>query len=94
MNLIKEYTNKKIQVITNSGNVYCGILIGYDNPLNIVLKDTQQRIFSTDGTTIKECGLMVIKGDDVMLIGKVNEKKDSNIDWPCVISEPFHKAYI
>ena len=94
MNLIKEYKNQKIQVITNSGNLYVGILIGYDNPLNLVLKNTQLRIFSQDGTIIKECGLIVIRGDDVMLIGNVNEKKDSNIDWPCVIAQPFHKTLI
>ena len=37
---------------------------------------------------------MVIRGDEVMLIGKLNDKKDSNIDWSCVISHPFHKAII
>ena len=94
MNLIKEYLNHKVQVITNSGNIYVGILKGYDNPSNLVLQNTQMRTFSKDGTKIKECGLMIIRGDDVMLIGKLNEKKDANIDWPCVISEPIKKAFI
>ena len=94
MNLIKEYLNKKVEVITCSGHVYVGILIGFDNPINVILKNAQERIFSPTGVTLLDKGLFIVKGDDVMIIGRVQESKDNHIDWQCVIGTSLPKAFL
>lgn len=55
----------KIEIITNDGRVMVGILKGYDQVINIILSDCEERVYSNKGVEIVHLGLYVIRGDDV-----------------------------
>ena len=55
----------KIEIITNDGRVMVGILKGYDQVINIILSDCEERVYSSKGVEIVHLGLYVIRGDDV-----------------------------
>ncbi|BFU24425.1 LSM domain containing protein [Entamoeba histolytica HM-1:IMSS-B] len=94
MSLVKEYINKKVEVVTTLGKVYIGILTGYDNFMNIVLKNSIERTFSKEGVSNISCGLLILRGDEIMVIGGLNEEKDTQLDWQCVVSNPLSQALI
>ncbi len=75
--LLVYYLNKKVTVITADGRNLVGKLKGFDNKINLILKDTQERIFS-EKESLKEVsvGLMLIKGGDVVCLGEIDETKD------------------
>ena len=58
-----------------------GTLKGYDKNVNIILEDSQERIFSTDsGTEIVELGVFVVRGDNICIVGEVDKDLDLKID--------------
>lgn len=42
-----------------------GTLKGYDQVINIILSDCEERVYSSKGVEIVHLGLYVIRGDDV-----------------------------
>ncbi|ELP84216.1 lsm1, putative [Entamoeba invadens IP1] len=94
MSLIKQYQNKLVEAVTNDGRIFIGTLIGYDNPSNIVLRECIERVFSKSGVSVIPCGLLVLRGDEIILIGALDEQKDSSVDWPSVIANPLAHALI
>lgn len=64
------------------GRTMLGTLKGVDNQTSLVLAEARERIFSPDsGVEEIAVGLYLIKGDQVVLVGAVDEEKDASIDW-------------
>ncbi|EWC48794.1 hypothetical protein DRE_00099 [Drechslerella stenobrocha 248] len=96
MSQLSAYIDKTVTVITSDGRTLIGTLVGHDQTTNLILQHTRERIFQpldTDiGTTpseVIEHGLYLIRGDNVLLCGLVDEKMDAEIDWTKVRAEPF-----
>lgn len=73
-----------------------GTLLGHDQTTNLILQNTKERVFQpldTDPVSqpseIIDHGLYVIRGDNVLLCGLVDEKLDGEIDWTKVRAEQF-----
>ena len=68
-----------------------GTLISSDQVTNLVLKDTIERIIrpqdDEEPSAEQQHGLYLVRGDNVVICGLVNEELDGSIDWTKVRGE-------
>lgn len=76
---------EKVLIITVDGRTLTGTLLSCDQVTNLVLKDTVERIIrpqdDEEPSAEQPHGLYVVRGDNVVVCGLVNEEVDSSIDW-------------
>jgi len=82
---------EKVLVITVDGRTLTGTLISCDQVTNLVLKDTIERVIrpqdDEEPSTEQPHGLYLVRGDNVVICGLVNEELDASIDWTKVRGE-------
>ena len=82
---LKNFTNSRVLILTIDGRTLVGTLVSHDQVTNIVLSNTVERIIRPpeDPAPSEEVehGLYVIRGDNVCLVGLVDEEMDGRIDW-------------
>lgn len=82
---------EKILVITVDGRTLLGTLLSTDQLTNLVLSQTVERIIRTpddpEPSSEIEHGLYLIRGDNVVICGEVDEGIDGDIDWSKVKGE-------
>jgi len=84
------YVDHLVSVVTNDGRNIKGVLRGFDQTTNIVLGDSSERIFSADAPMeVVELGLYVIRGDNVAIIGEINEDADLSVDYAALRALPI-----
>lgn len=67
------------------------IFLGFDQLINLILDDTHERIFSTSsGMEQISLGLKIIRGDNVSVIGLVDEAVEQSVDFSKVRGEPLN----
>jgi len=73
------------------GRTLVGTLIACDQVTNLVLKDTIERIIRPQDDEEQSMetphGLYMIRGDNVVIAGEVDEAMDASIDWTKVRGE-------
>eukprot|EP00466_Bigelowiella_natans_P002898 jgi/Bigna1/52784/estExt_Genewise1Plus.C_110152 len=85
---LDSYVDRIVNVITNDGRNIVGVLKGYDQCINIILEDCHERVFSPDaGVEQVVLGLYIIRGDNVAIIGEVEEDQDIEINYSEVTGE-------
>ncbi|KAK5016990.1 hypothetical protein BJ546DRAFT_77946 [Cryomyces antarcticus] len=88
---LNPYVDKKVLVLTADGRTLTGTLLSCDQLTNLVLQDTIERVIrSADDpkpSIETEHGVYLIRGDNVLLIGLVDEELDDSIDWSKVKGE-------
>ncbi|KAJ5247473.1 Ribonucleoprotein LSM domain eukaryotic/archaea-type [Penicillium chermesinum] len=88
---LHQYINKKVLVLTVDGRTLVGTLLSTDQLTNLVLSGTVERIIRSpdddEPSTEVEHGLYLIRGDNVVLCGEVDEAMDADIDWTKVKGE-------
>ncbi len=62
--LLRRSINKPVIVKVKGGRVIRGVLVGYDNHLNLLLKDAEW----VDSDNPKLIGSILLRGDNVILI--------------------------
>lgn len=63
--------------------------------MNLVLSRSHERIFSSSqGVQVQQLGLHVIRGDNVAIIGKIEEDLESEIDFEKCMAEPLEEIFI
>lgn len=82
---------EKVLVLTVDGRTLLGTLLSTDQLTNLVLLDTIERIIrmpdDPEPSSQIEHGLYLIRGDNVVVCGEVDEKIDGEIDWAKVKGE-------
>ncbi|KAI8477236.1 MAG: hypothetical protein J3K34DRAFT_398766 [Monoraphidium minutum] len=79
-----------ITVITNDGRHIVGVLRGYDQATNLILEDSHERVYSTKaGVDVLALGLYVIRGDNIAVVGEVDEDVDSQLDLEATRAPPL-----
>ena len=69
---------------------FVGTLKGFDNAINLILEDTHERVYSTNaGVEQVVLGLHLVRGDNIAVIGEVDEEIDKRIDLNNVRAEPI-----
>jgi len=88
---IESYVNKVVCVVTADGRNFVGTLKGFDQTINIVLDDSHERVFSSSqGVEQIQLGLHIIRGDNIAVIGEIDEELDARIDWTTVKAFPLN----
>jgi U6 snRNA-associated Sm-like protein LSm8 len=91
--VLDAYVNKSVNIVTSDGRIIIGTLRGFDQTINIILDDSHERVFSaTDGVEQVPLGLYIIRGDNVALIGEIDEELDRNIDLSHTRADPIRAA--
>ena len=86
---------EKIRVITTDGCLYTAKLLGYDNTTNLMVEDVWEIVIPSaeDFDEEKERtdhifkGGQVIRGENVVCIGVVDEEEDGELDWSALKGE-------
>ncbi|CAB3409557.1 unnamed protein product [Caenorhabditis bovis] len=89
------YMNRITTVLTGDGRCIIGLLKGFDQLVNLVLEDAHERIYSeTRGVDTVPLGLYIIRGENVAVVGEVDEEIDKRIDLENVKAAPLAPIWI
>lgn len=63
---------------------------GFDQTINTILEESHERIFTElEGVQQVVLGLYVIRGDNIAVIGELDDERDANIDLNEVRAKPL-----
>uniref|UniRef100_A0A8C3AD97 U6 snRNA-associated Sm-like protein LSm8 n=1 Tax=Cyclopterus lumpus TaxID=8103 RepID=A0A8C3AD97_CYCLU len=70
-----------------------GTLKGFDQTINLILDESHERVFSSSqGVEQVVLGLYIVRGDNVAVIGEIDEETDSNLDLGNIRAEPLNSV--
>ncbi|KAH7403516.1 hypothetical protein BKA64DRAFT_573961, partial [Cadophora sp. MPI-SDFR-AT-0126] len=76
---------EKVLVLTSDSRTLVGMLLSCDQMTNLVLSQTIERIIrppdDPEASSEAPHGLYLIRGDNVAVVGLVDEELDDSIDW-------------
>ncbi|KAH8784038.1 hypothetical protein BGZ57DRAFT_884469 [Hyaloscypha finlandica] len=85
---LQNYVNKKVLVLTSDSRTLVGMLLSCDQMTNLVLSQTTERIIrppdDPEPSSEVPHGLYLIRGDNVVVVGLVDEELDDSINWLAV----------
>lgn len=72
-------------MLTVDGRILIGTLFSADNLTNLVLSEAFERIIQTpdseEDSMVVEHGVYLVRGDNVVVCGEVDDVMDQAIDW-------------
>ncbi|KAA1468205.1 Sm-like ribonucleo protein [Dentipellis sp. KUC8613] len=71
--------DRKMLVVLRDGRKLHGVLRSYDQFANLVLEDTVERIYSGNAFAEKWCGLFLIRGENVVLLGEIDLDQEDDV---------------
>ncbi|XP_018918015.1 U6 snRNA-associated Sm-like protein LSm8 [Bemisia tabaci] len=87
---LESYLNHQVSIITSDGRNFVGTLKGFDQTINLILDDSHERVYSpTQGVEQVVLGLHIIRGDNVAIVGEVDESLDSRLDLHKLKADPI-----
>lgn len=87
---LEAYVNNTVSIITSDGRNFVGTLKGFDQTINIILDESHERVFSTaNGIEQVVLGLHIIRGDNIAVIGQIDDSIDSRLDFNAIRCEPL-----
>ncbi|KAK7294635.1 hypothetical protein RJT34_17525 [Clitoria ternatea] len=87
---LESLVDQTISVITNDGRNIVGILKGFDQATNIILDESHERVYSTkEGVQQLVLGLYIIRGDNIGVVGELDEDLDSSLDLSKLRAHPL-----
>ncbi|NWJ10528.1 LSM8 protein, partial [Crypturellus undulatus] len=82
-----------VAVITSDGRMIVGTLKGFDQTINLILDESHERVFSSSqGVEQVVLGLYIVRGDNVAVIGEIDEETDSSLDLGNIRAEPLNSV--
>merc|ERR1712060_953291 len=88
--MLEGFVDKVVQVITNDGRNIVGVLKGFDQTTNVILDECHERVFSsTSGVEQVVLGLYIVRGDNIALVGEVDEDADEALELTSIMAEPL-----
>ncbi|XP_055533022.1 U6 snRNA-associated Sm-like protein LSm8 [Wyeomyia smithii] len=90
MSGLESYVNNTVSIITADGRNFVGTLKGFDQTINIILDESHERVYSMNaGIEQVVLGLHIIRGDNVAVIGQLDESIDSKLDFASIRGMPL-----
>lgn len=88
---LESYVNHTVAVITQDGRMIVGTLKGFDQTVNLILDESHERVFSS-GSGVEQVmlGLYIIRGDNIAVIGEIDEEADANLDLSSIRADPLN----
>eukprot|EP00029_Vermamoeba_vermiformis_P010209 TRINITY_DN5317_c0_g2_i1.p1 TRINITY_DN5317_c0_g2~~TRINITY_DN5317_c0_g2_i1.p1 ORF type:complete len:145 (+),score=49.82 TRINITY_DN5317_c0_g2_i1:70-504(+) len=71
-----EEVDKRLLVVLRDGRKIVGVLRSFDQFANVVLENTYERIIVGDKWGEKRLGLFIIRGENVVLLGEIDDDKE------------------
>ncbi|KAJ8953679.1 hypothetical protein NQ314_007287 [Rhamnusium bicolor] len=88
---LDSFVNHTVSIITSDGRNFIGTLKGFDQTINIILDESHERVYSTStGVEQVMLGLHIIRGDNVALIGLIDEEIDNRLNLANIKAEPLN----
>ncbi|XP_057296326.1 U6 snRNA-associated Sm-like protein LSm8 [Hydractinia symbiolongicarpus] len=88
---LESYTGHTVAVITQDGRMIVGILKGFDQAVNLILDESHERVFSTEaGVQQVVLGLYIIRGDNIAVVGEIDDEIDSGLEMKDIKAQPFN----
>ncbi|GFN90893.1 U6 snRNA-associated sm-like protein lsm8 [Plakobranchus ocellatus] len=88
---LENYANKVVEIVTADGRVIVGTLKGFDQAINLILDESHERVYSTgQGVEQVILGLYIVRGDNVAVIGEVDDETDNGLDFEGIRAEPLN----
>mmetsp|Transcript_3333 Transcript_3333/g.4633 ORF Transcript_3333/g.4633 Transcript_3333/m.4633 type:complete len:98 (-) Transcript_3333:1519-1812(-) len=87
---LKDILNKQVSIITCDGRSIIGLLRGVDQVTNIILNECHERVYSPDsGVEQVVLGLYIVRGDNIALIGELDNELDAKQDLSAIRADPI-----
>lgn len=88
---LESYIDRMVLVITADGRNIVGTLKGFDQTTNVILDQSHERVFSKNQGVIKVLlGLYIIRGDNVAVVGELDEEHDSKMILDKIKADPLN----
>ncbi|ELU00673.1 hypothetical protein CAPTEDRAFT_206003 [Capitella teleta] len=90
---LESFVGHQVSVITADGRVINGVMKGFDQAINLILDESHERVYSSGGGVEEVIlGLYIIRGDNVAIIGEVDEELDKSLDMNGIKAEPLNSV--
>ncbi|XP_046666630.1 U6 snRNA-associated Sm-like protein LSm8 [Homalodisca vitripennis] len=87
---LESYVNRTVSIITADGRNFVGTLKGFDQTINLILDDSHERVYSLNqGVEQVVLGLHIIRGDNIAVVGELDDSIDSRLDLNNLRAEPI-----
>ncbi|XP_044004475.1 U6 snRNA-associated Sm-like protein LSm8 [Aphidius gifuensis] len=87
---LESYVNHTVSIITSDGRNFIGTLKGFDQTINLILDESHERVYSMNqGVEQVVLGLHIIRGDNVAIVGELDDDIDSRIDLSSIKADPL-----
>ncbi|KAL6262655.1 U6 snRNA-associated Sm-like protein LSm8 [Linepithema humile] len=87
---LESYVNHTVSIITSDGRNFIGTLKGFDQTINIILDESHERVYSTtQGVEQVVLGLHIIRGDNVAIVGELDDEMDARLDLSAIRADPL-----
>lgn len=86
MSSLASFLNRRVVLITTSGEYFVGVLDGFDHSTNLVLRESLERKLPGGD---EPRGLLVVRGELVACIGLVDNALNEQIDWSKISAPPL-----
>jgi len=86
--------NGVVNIITNDGRVFTGILKSFDQSMNMVIKSCHEKVYSKEGVKFVEIGMYFIRGDNISIVCEVEEEMESSVNYDEIKAEPLQNMKI
>ncbi|ODM92711.1 U6 snRNA-associated Sm-like protein LSm8 [Orchesella cincta] len=88
---LESYVNRVVSIITSDGRNFVGTMKGFDQTINIILDDSHERVYSvSSGVEQVTLGLHIIRGDNIAVIGELDEDVDARLDMSALKAEQLN----
>ncbi|CAG9830659.1 unnamed protein product [Diabrotica balteata] len=88
---LDSFVNHMVSIITADGRNFIGTLKGFDQTINIILDESHERVYSTtSGVEQVMLGLHIIRGDNIALVGLIDEDIDNRLNLANIKAEPLN----
>uniref|UniRef100_A0AAY4DAB7 U6 snRNA-associated Sm-like protein LSm8 n=1 Tax=Denticeps clupeoides TaxID=299321 RepID=A0AAY4DAB7_9TELE len=88
---LESYINRILLAVTRQQ--LGGTLKGFDQTINLILDESHERVFSsTQGVEQVVLGLYIVRGDNVAVIGEIDDETDSALDLGNIRAEPLNSV--
>ncbi|XP_041046892.1 U6 snRNA-associated Sm-like protein LSm8 [Carcharodon carcharias] len=87
---LETYFNHTAAVVTADGRMIVRTLKRFDQAINLILDESHERVLrSQQGVEQVVLGLYTVRGDNVAVIGEIDEKTDPALDLGNTRVEPL-----
>ncbi|GBE83847.1 hypothetical protein BKA93DRAFT_735669 [Sparassis latifolia] len=87
---LQGYVDHRVLLILQDGRAIVGVMAGYDQKSNVVLSDSKERVYSIEeGVEEIPLGLYLVKGDQIVLIGELDDAIEQTVDLSTIRAEPL-----